>query len=129
MLQLHPEWFQDSVIPHDFSGEEYWDRKGLWIGSVLSSYGLLYNRDSLARLGVDKAPTQWTDLADPKLLGEIALADPTKSSSIAKVLENVLQQQRQRRLHALQATQPEANPKTIETKAVREGWEEGMKLL
>lgn len=129
ILALHPEWFQDDVIPHAFAGEEYWDRNGLWIGSVLSSYGLLYNTDSLRRLGISAAPTQWTDLSNPKLFGEIALADPTKSSSIAKVLENIIQQQMQRRLHALQAANPGTDPKTLEGRAVREGWKDGMKLL
>ena len=129
MLKLHPEWFTDQVIPHDFAGEEYWDRKGLWIGTVLSSYGLLYNKDSLVRLGVQEPPRQWTDLKEPKLRGEIALADPTKSSSIAKVFENIIQQQIQRRLKVLQGSEPEGDPRILETRAVKEGWVEGLKLL
>lgn len=129
IMKLHPEWFRDDVIPHEFAGEEYWDEQGLWIGSVLSSYGLLYNRDSLKRLGVEVAPQQWTDLANPKLFGEIALADPTKSSSIAKVLENMLQQQMQRRLRELRSGSPNVDTKTLEGRAMREGWVEGMKLL
>lgn len=129
MLKLHPGWFTDAVIPHDFAGEEYWDRKGLWIGTVLSSYGLLYNKDSLTRLGVKEAPQQWSDLKNPQLRGEIALADPTKSSSIAKVFENIVQQQMQRRLKALRESDPTAETAQLESRAVREGWNEGMKLL
>jgi len=129
LLKLHPEWFTDEVIPHDFAGEEYWDKKGLWIGTVLSSYGLLYNKDSLRRLGVQEAPRQWTDLKNPQLRGEIALANPTKSSSIAKVFENIIQQQMQRRLRALQESEPKGDAHALEAKAVREGWLEGLKLL
>lgn len=129
LLQLHPEWFTDQVIPHDFAGEEYWDRKGLWIGTVLSSYGLLYNQDSLTRLAIQEQPRQWTDLQNPRLRGEIALADPTKSSSIAKVFENIIQQQMQRRLRALQAAEPGGDASAVEARAVREGWINGLKLL
>lgn len=129
ILQRHPEWFQEDVIPQQFAGEEYWDAHGLWIGSVLSSYGLLYNRDSLERLGITEPPQQWTDLRNPKLIGEVALADPTKSSSIAKVFENIIQQQMQRRLKSLQVSEPTADAKALEARAVREGWIEGLRLL
>ncbi len=129
LLQKHPEWFNEAVIPRSFSGEEYWDERGLWFGSVLSSYGLIYNEDSLRRLGLDQPPRQWADLRDPRLFGEVALADPTKSSSIAKVFENIVQQQMQLRLHALQREDATAGAEAVERRAVREGWIEGLRLL
>ncbi len=129
MLKAHAAWFNDAVIPRRFGGEDYWHNEGLWIGTVLSSYGIIYNRGALRRLGLDKPPTQWTDLADPRLMGEVALADPTKSGSVAKAFENIIQQQMQRRLHALQAAEPAAAAADIEARAVREGWIEGMQLL
>ncbi|HEY0945370.1 MAG TPA: extracellular solute-binding protein [Opitutaceae bacterium] len=128
MLQKHPEWFTDDVIPQTYAGEEYWDKEGRWLGTVLSSYGIIYNQDSLSRLGVP-VPMQWAELKNPRLFGEVALADPTKSGSIAKAFENVIQQQMQRWLRALQVAQPGGDPKTIETQAVREGWLEGLRLL
>ncbi len=129
ILQRHPQWFDPEVIPREFAGEEYWDADGRWIGTVLSSYGIIYNRDSLKRLGFDAPPRQWEDLADPRLVGEVALADPTKSGSIAKAFENVIQQQMQRRLLALQAAEPAGDPAEIERRAVREGWLAGLKLI
>ncbi len=129
MRQLHPEWFTEAVIPRRQAGEEYWDGEGRWIGTVLSSYGLIFNRDALARLGVKKDPTEWADMTDPRLLGEIALADPTKSGSIAKAFENIVQQQMQRRLVALRAEQPAVEAKAMEAQAVREGWTAGLRLL
>ncbi|WP_414661520.1 ABC transporter substrate-binding protein [Horticoccus sp. 23ND18S-11] len=129
VMKAHPEWFTDAVIPKRFGGEDYWQRDGLWIGTVLSSYGIIYNRDALKRLGFEREPTQWSDLADPRLVGEVGLADPTKSGSVAKAFENIIQQQMQRRLHALQAETPGADPAAIEARAVREGWMEGMRLL
>lgn len=129
MLKSHPEWFTDAVIPRRYGGEDYWHPQGLWIGTVLSSYGIIYNRPALQRLGIKEVPTQWSDLADPRLVGEVGLADPTKSGSVAKAFENILQQQMQRRLHALQAAEPGGDPKVIESRAVSEGWAEGMRLL
>jgi iron(III) transport system substrate-binding protein len=129
MLKSHPEWFTDAVIPRRYGGEDYWHPQGLWIGTVLSSYGIIYNRPALQRLGIKETPTQWSDLADPRLVGEVGLADPTKSGSVAKAFENILQQQMQRRLHALQAAEPGGDPKAIEARAVSEGWAEGMRLL
>ena len=127
--ELHPEWFRDGVIPRTQSGEEYWDRQGRWIGTVLSSYGLIFNRDALTRLGVTQDPSDWANLTDPRLMGEVALADPTKSSSIAKAFENMVQQQMQRRLGALRRERPAGEAKEIEAQAVREGWVAGLQLV
>lgn len=129
VVKAHPDWFSPNVIPRSYGGEDYWHRDGLWIGAVLSSYGIIFNRDALRRLGIEREPTQWTDLADPRLIGEVALADPTKSGSVAKAFENIVQQQMQRRFQALQADASAGTPAEREARAVREGWLEGMKLL
>ncbi|MGB8170519.1 MAG: ABC transporter substrate-binding protein, partial [Chthoniobacteraceae bacterium] len=92
-VREHPELFNDQVIPRTVSGEPYWDPQGRWIGNVISSFGIAYNVDSLRRLGIEKPPTQWADLADPRLLHQIALANPTQSSSVNKSLEMLIQQQ------------------------------------
>jgi iron(III) transport system substrate-binding protein len=129
LLRLHPEWFSDAVIPQRFRGEDYWDRDGLWLGTVLSSYGIIFNRDGLKRAKIDRDPAQWSDLADPRLIGEVGLTDPTKSSSVAKAFENIIQQQMQRRLIALQKAEPNGDSAAIEARAVRDGWLEGLRLI
>jgi iron(III) transport system substrate-binding protein len=129
ILKTHPEWFSDSVIPRRHGGEDYWHADGLWAGTVLSSYGIIFNRDGLRQARIEREPSQWSDLADPRLIGEVGLADPTKSGSVAKAFENIIQQQMQRRLVALQRSAPGADAKVIEARAVREGWMEGMRLV
>lgn len=132
VFDQHPEWFVDSVIPGVFAGEPYWDESRRWIGNVLSSYGILYNRDSLKRLGIERVPAEWGDLTDPRYVGEVALADPTKSSSIAKAFENLIQQQMQRRSRALGAGRSgrdENERSRLEAQAVREGWIAGLQML
>jgi iron(III) transport system substrate-binding protein len=132
ILQMHPEWFTDDVVPQAFAGEVYWDKHGLWVGTVLSSFGIIANKDSLARLGVEKPPAAWSDLADPRYVGEVALADPTKSGSIAKAFENVIQQQMQRVVFERMSVARYANEeamKAAEARAVAEGWAQGLQLL
>ena len=129
LRQARPEWFGDGAIPSGFGGEAYCDPEGRWLGTVLSSYGIIFNRDSLARLGIQREPTQWEDLADPRLIGEVALADPTKSGSVAKAFENIIQQQMQQRLTALQRENPAGDVLVREARAVREGWVAGLQLL
>ncbi len=129
ILKKHPQWFTDDVIPRTYAGEEYWDKEGRWVGCVLSAYGIIFNRDSLRRLGIEHEPAQWSDLQNPALIGEVALCDPTKSGSIAKAFENVIQQQMQRSLAALVRANPAGDPKAREAQAVREGWIEGLRLM
>ena len=120
VVKTHPEWFADDVIPRRFTGEQYWDDAGRWVGNVISNYGIIYNRDALSRIGVSP-PAEWRDLTDPRYAGALALSDPTKSSSMAKAFENILQQEMQRRLASPGATG--------ETDAVRGGWIDGLHLI
>lgn len=128
LMQKHPEWFNARVIPPEFTGEPYLDKQGRWIGAVLSSYGMLYNHDSLRRLGIKNTPRQWEDIADPAYEGEVALCDPTKSSSIAKAFENVIQQQMYREWDRL-VRETGLPRKELEARAVRAGWERGMSII
>ena len=125
----HPELFNDRVIPRTVSGEPYWDPQGRWIGSVVSSFGIVSNVDSLRRLGIERAPTQWVDLADPRLFHQIALANPTQSSSVNKSLEMIIQQRMQATAAAIAKSDPALPPAEQETRTVREGWTSAMQLL
>lgn len=129
VVERRPEWFTDEAIPRRFGGEDYRHAEGLWIGTVLSSYGIIFNRDALRRAGIDRDPKTWADLADPRLAGEVGLADPTKSGSVAKAFENIIQQVMQRRLRELEAAEPGGDVSARELRAVRDGWIEGMRLV
>lgn len=128
LLQKHPEWFTDAVMPASYTGEPFRDRHGRWLGPVLSGHGMLYNRDALARLGIVEPPKSWSDLTDPKYLGEVAVCDPTKSGSIAKSFESIIQQQIYLEWDRLAAAtgRPRAE---LEKEAVARGWERGLRLL
>lgn len=126
----HPEWFGDGGIPDALSGETFRDAGDRWIGCCLSSFGIVYNQDVLARLGFDEAPTQWTQLADPRLFGQIALSDPAKSGSVNKAFEMLIQQQMRLQLDRLTANPGALKTQSeIETEAIRQGWMDGMRLI
>jgi len=80
-------------FPQSAGGEVYWDPEGRWAGAALSAFGICYNVDALKNAEFPGTPTRWSALADPRLRGKIALADPTQSGSAAKAFEMLIQQQ------------------------------------
>ncbi|MEM7755731.1 MAG: extracellular solute-binding protein [Planctomycetota bacterium] len=75
--------------PNAVGTELLYDPEQYWIGTALSSFGIIFNRPLLARLGLDE-PDAWQDLTDPRLLGWIALADPRSSGSITTTFDSIL---------------------------------------
>ena len=52
-IAAHPEVFGvEKSIPPVLGGEPYYDEKGRWLGTTLGAFGIAYNRDQLARLGL-----------------------------------------------------------------------------
>ena len=79
------------LIPEEVSGERW--RSTHFIGTAISSFGICSNRDRLDDLGIETPPQNWRDLADPRLFRQVGVADPTKSGSIAKAFEMIIQQE------------------------------------
>lgn len=126
----HPDWFNDQVIPASVSGEPFRDRDDRWVGAALSSFGIVYNRDVLRRLSMQPDLVQWSELGDPKLAGQLALSDPTKSGSAAKAFELIIQQQMHRAVSQLsEQGGGSMTPREIEAEGVRRGWEAGFQLI
>jgi ABC-type Fe3+ transport system substrate-binding protein len=81
----------DAAFPsRKLGGENLVHPDRLWIGTALSSFGIVYNRDVFRMLGVEE-PEDWADLTDPRLAGWVALADPAHSGSIAATYNTILQ--------------------------------------
>ena len=111
VFDSHPELFaKDGPIPETFTGERYYPADHVWVGTCMSQFGICYNPDVLKRLKIS-APTTWNDLGDPRYAGTLALADPTKSGSLARAFELLVQSEMQR------AAAPDA------------GWANGLRLI
>jgi iron(III) transport system substrate-binding protein len=126
----HPEWFGPHAIPEAVSGERFHDAEMRWCGTALSSFGIMFNRDVLKRLGITEDLDEWSDLADPRLRGQVALADPTKSGSVTKAFEMILQQQMHQAVQRRQTNAPLGKqPAELEAQGVAEGWSKGIALI
>jgi ABC-type Fe3+ transport system substrate-binding protein len=66
------------------------DPNGFWVGTALEPYGLVYHPRLLRRLGVADI-TDWEDVLNPKLKGNVAQCAPTRSSSSHATYEVILQ--------------------------------------
>ena len=78
------------LFPAEMAGEVW--RSRVFFGNVLSTFGICWNQDRLNDLGVPRPPARWADLTAPAYFGEIGVADPTKSGSVAKAYELIVQQ-------------------------------------
>lgn len=133
------------LIPKNLSGETW--RTATLFGVALSTFGICYNKDRLQELGVD-APTRWDDLANPKLIGQVGVADPTKSGSIAKAYEMIIQQKIQQTVQSAGFSNDDINrfeaefdkpggmpydvPETVPgtyQRAIEAGWLQGLQLI
>lgn len=113
LQQIHPEWFKKEVMPEKWSGESIYDPKGGYYGVCLSTFGICYNPDRQKEIG--PAPKKWRDLAAPGYFNKLAVADPTKSGSINKCFEVLIQQ------CMAEAVAARRTP--------GEGWQDGMNLI
>ena len=82
VMKAHPEWFSDAAIPEKLSGEPFRDPAARWCGACISSSGIVYNKDVLKRLGIEKQPQTLSDLADPRYCGQHGRTDPAIRGSV-----------------------------------------------
>lgn len=71
-----------------------------WMGVVLASFGIVYNRDAVRAIGADEAlrelgvetgePRTWSHLVLPVFRRQVALADPAHSGSITEAYNAIL---------------------------------------
>lgn len=117
VFETQPELFvAGGPVPEMFTGERYFPPDRVWVGTCISQFGICYNPDVLRRLKLP-APTAWRDLGDPRYAGTLALADPTKSGSIARAFELLIQGEMQRAIAENPATGMEL------------GWAAGLRLI
>ncbi|MFT4551347.1 MAG: iron(III) transport system substrate-binding protein, partial [Verrucomicrobiales bacterium] len=134
VFEKHPEWAKEEIIPKEFSGEPYYDSQHRWIGSCISSFGICYNPETV-RLKSEhrelKWPHTWDDLGDPRYFRSIAIADPTKSGSVTKAFEMLIQQKIRQALDAIEFPEgADEDDRSKLQRAARElGWKNGLNLI
>ena len=125
----------DFGYPAQISGEIW--RTATLFGNTVSTFGICYNRDRLRDLGVATPPRRWVDLTDPVYFGQVGVADPTKSGSIAKAFEMIIHQQCHEAVRTAGFTDAQVDeleqtgknfPPAYEA-AVGQGWLNGVRLV
>lgn len=134
------------MIPAAIAGETW--RNDTMFGNAVSTFGICFNYDRLRELGIDRPPSSWSDLADPRYFRRIGMADPTKSGSIAKAFELIVHQQcyeavrragfsdadidRFEKAIAQARLPPGEVPSDVPAayqQAIERGWEDGIRLI
>jgi ABC-type Fe3+ transport system substrate-binding protein len=70
--------------------DRLFDPDQYWIGTALSSFGIVFNRELMEDAGFKKDPQSFSDLTNPKLAGLVALADPRQSGSFTTTIDMLL---------------------------------------
>ena len=79
--------------PTRFGGLPMYDKDLRWIGSVVSSFGFLYNSYIVGRCGLTP-PQTWNDLGSAQFTDLLTLADPSQSGSVAQTYLLIVQSQK-----------------------------------
>jgi ABC-type Fe3+ transport system substrate-binding protein len=91
-VQIDPAILHKAFPKPDLGGVALYDpsQPPQWIGTVLASFGIAYNRDVCKYLGAHE-PKMWADLADPKYRNWLVLADPTRSASAKQAFMTIVE--------------------------------------
>jgi ABC-type Fe3+ transport system substrate-binding protein len=81
----------ENRIRSELNGVPMYDSKGRWFGPMLSSFGILCNKEVFRRTGKGPLPQSWTDLGRADLRGWVCGGDPRLTGSVHMVFEIILQ--------------------------------------
>jgi len=79
-----------AAVPKTVAGQPLYDPDFTWYGAAISTFGLIYNN---TLIGDKRLPPvrDWQALADPAYVGLVGAGDPSKSASVRKAYEIILQ--------------------------------------
>jgi ABC-type Fe3+ transport system substrate-binding protein len=143
-IHLNPKLLAEAFPKDTLAGVRLYDptkdKNGqptpMWVGVVLSSFGIVYNPELYTALNLP-APTAWADLTDPKLFGLVALADPAHSGSAAvaymMVIQRAMADSEQQyfaaHLEDAERSKQELKKRKDYQQALAAGWKRGMGQL
>ena len=76
-------------VKNKIGEQNLYDPEQYWIGTALSGFGIVYNRDVLARLGLPE-PKSFGDLCDYRMFNMVALADGRQSGSVTTTYDSIM---------------------------------------
>lgn len=127
LRKRHPDLFAgpDPILVERAGGEIWYDAQDRYYGACLAAFGICFNVDRWRELGLGSGPSSWPrtweDLGRPALFGQTGVADPSKSGSITKAFEMLIQEQMARRVVSGGGRPAPA--------LLAEGWDDAMLLV
>jgi iron(III) transport system substrate-binding protein len=79
-----------AAIPPKAAGQPLYDPEFHWYGAAISTFGLIYNNALICDRGLPPVK-DWETMADPRYVGFVGAGDASKSSSVRKAYEIILQ--------------------------------------
>lgn len=79
------DWFGENTI----GVQNLYDPDQYWIGTALSGFGIVFNRDLLKSHGLPE-PASFRDLCDFRYFGKLAMTDGRLSGSVTTTYESIL---------------------------------------
>ncbi len=86
---IEPQLLQQVYGENVIGDITLYDPDGYWHGLALSGFGIVYNNEVLAELGVE-SPQGWEALCNPQMFGKLALVNPAQSGSVTTAFEAIL---------------------------------------
>jgi len=79
-----------AAVPKTVAGLPLYDPEFHWYGAAVSTFGLIYNKQIIADRGLPPVK-DWEVLGDPKYFGLVGAVDPSKSGTMRKSCDTILQ--------------------------------------
>jgi len=79
-----------SAIPKTVAGQPLYDPEFHWYGAAISTFGLIYNKTVIRDKGLPEVK-DWETMADPRYAGLVGAGDASKSGSVRKAYDIILQ--------------------------------------
>jgi iron(III) transport system substrate-binding protein len=79
-----------AAIPPTVAGQPLYDPEFNWYGAAISTFGLIYSKQVIHDRNLPEVK-DWQALADPRFFGYVGAGDPSKSATLLKADEIILQ--------------------------------------
>lgn len=86
---FNPKQLDDWFGPNKIGTQTLYDPDQYWIGTALSGFGIVFNRDVLAKLMLPE-PRTFNDLSDFRMFNMVALADGRQSGSVTTTYDSIM---------------------------------------
>jgi ABC-type Fe3+ transport system substrate-binding protein len=79
-----------AAVPPRVAGQPLYDPEFNWYGAAISTFGIIYNKKMISDRGLPEV-RDWESMADPRFFGIVGAGDASRSASVRKAYEIILQ--------------------------------------